>query len=112
MKTKVLMIITLLLLLCGCRANLPVSQQSGKEDIAFLLFVSAKEYKNKDVTVTLDEATPFTARVVNARKANRRGTQYGVGVGTHQLTVSSGDRTIYNKQIFLSTQEVKTITLP
>ena len=32
--------VLLVVLLTGCKANMPVAQQSGKEDIAYLLFVS------------------------------------------------------------------------
>ena len=112
MKTKLFLISLVTVLLAACKANLPVAQQSGKEDMAYLLFASPNEYKNTEVEVSLDGKTFFTAKVVNARKSNRRGTQYGVGTGTHQLTVRSNGQTIYNKQIFLSTQETKLITLP
>ncbi len=100
------------LLLGGCRANFPVAQQSGKEDIAYLLFVSQKQYKGKLVQVKLDNAAPFDAKVVKAKKANRRGSQYGVGVGPRQISVSCEGKNIYQKKIFLSTQEVKQIMLP
>ncbi|MCR4613528.1 MAG: hypothetical protein K5778_05960 [Bacteroidaceae bacterium] len=112
MKTKVLATLCVILMLCGCRAHMPVAQQSGKEDIAYLLFVSPNEYINQDVTVTIDGATSFEAKVVSAKKSNRRGTQYGVATGKHQLTVRSDGRTIYSKQVFLSPQETKIIQLP
>ena len=48
-------------LLTGCMANFPVAQQTGKEDMAYLLFVGQKEYVGKEVQVTIDNAEPFTA---------------------------------------------------
>jgi len=111
MKNK-LLLIAFVILLAGCKANYPVAQQSGKEDIAYLLFVSGKEYKGKTVTVDIDQTTRFEAKVVKARKANRRGTQYGVSTGRKNITVQYEGRTIYNKQIFLSSQETKQILLP
>lgn len=111
MKSK-LLFIALVALLVGCKANYPVAQQSGKEDIAYLLFVSGKEYTGKTVTVNIDGTTRFDAKVVKARKANRRGTQYGIGTGRKSITVTYDGRTLYNKQIFLSNQETKQILLP
>ena len=51
-------------LLMGCKANFPVAQQTGKEDMAYLLFVGQKEYCGKEVQVTIDNAEPFAAKVV------------------------------------------------
>ena len=100
------------ILLTGCRANFPVAQESGKEDIAYLLFVSPNQYAGKEVQVKVDNTAPFTAKVVKAKKANRRGSQYGIAVGTRTLTVSYNSKNIFQKKIFVSTQEVKQITLP
>ncbi|MBO5025878.1 MAG: hypothetical protein J6C86_07025 [Bacteroidaceae bacterium] len=109
---KLLILFALPLFLFGCKANYPVAQQSGKEDMAFLLFVSSKEYAGKEVQVTIDDAQPFTAKVVKQKKANRKGTQYGVSTGTRVLKVSNNGKTMYQKKLFLSTQEVKQIILP
>ena len=100
------------ILLTGCRAHFPVAQESGKEDIAYLLFVSPNQYAGKEVQVKVDNNAPFTAKVVKAKKANRRGSQYGIAVGTRTLTVSYNSKNIFQKKIFVSTQEVKQITLP
>lgn len=109
---KLLTLLALPLLLAGCRAHLPVAQQSGMEDRAYLLFVSGNEYAGKTVSAQIDDAQPFQAEVVKQKKASRRGTQYGVGVGRRTLKVTCEGKTIYQKQIFLSTQEVKQIILP
>ncbi|MCD8237407.1 MAG: hypothetical protein LUD00_12385 [Prevotellaceae bacterium] len=100
------------LTLFSCRANLPVAQQSGKEDISYLLFVSQKEFQNKTVQVTIDNSTTFEAKVVSAKKSNRRGQQYGITIGTKNIKVTYEGQTLYQKKIFLSTQEVKQIILP
>ena len=109
---KILILCTLPLMLCGCKANYPVAQQSGKEDVAYLLFVSSKDYSDKEVQAVVDEAQPFVVQVVKSKKANRKGTQYGVGIGTRNLTVYSDGNILYQKKVFLSPQEVKQITLP
>ncbi len=102
----------LVFLLAGCRAHYPVAQQSGKEDMAYLLFISGKQYAGETVDVTIDGQTQFTAKVVKAKKSNRRGTQYGVATGVKDIHVSYKGKTIYTKKILLSTQEIQIITLP
>ena len=109
---KLLILSALYFMLFGCKANYPVAQQGGKEDVAFLLFVSPKEYVGEDIQVTIDDSKHFSARVVKQKKANRRGTQYGVSTGTHNLKVDYNGKTLYQKKVFLSTQEVKQIILP
>lgn len=109
---KILTILTVATLLIGCKANFPVAQESGKEDLAYLLFVGQNQYGGKDVLVTIDDATPFTAKVVKSKKSNRRGTQYGIATGTRDIKVTYEGETIYQKKIFVSTQEVKQIVLP
>ena len=109
---KKLFLFAMTLFLIGCKANYPVAQQSGKEDIAYLLFISSDQYANEKIEVTLDNAEPFYAKVVKQKKSHRRGTQYGIGTGTRNLTVKHKGQTIYQKKIFVSTQEVKQIILP
>ena len=43
MKARILASIIAVMLLAGCRSY-PVAQQSGKEDMAYLLLVSSDEY--------------------------------------------------------------------
>lgn len=109
---KLLVILVVPMLFVCCRANFPVAQESGKEDMAYLLFVGQKQYGGKDVVVTIDNTSPFTAKVVKSRKSNRRGTQYGIATGTRDIKVTSDGKTIYQKKIFVSPQEVKQIVLP
>lgn len=53
MKRLLILLFVIPLLLIGCRAHFPVAQESGKEDIAYLLFVSPKEYAGKSVFVKI-----------------------------------------------------------
>lgn len=108
---RLLFIGAIIALLAGCKANYPVEQQSGIEDTAYLIFVSGDVYKGKIVDVSIDNKTHFQAKVVKAKKSNRRGTQYGVSIGTKNLVVKYQRKTIYEKQIFLSNQETKKIIL-
>lgn len=111
MEARILASIIAVMLLAGCRSY-PVAQQSGKEDMAYLLFVSSDEYKNKTVDVKLDDNTTFEAKVVATKKAKRKGIAYGVSTGKRKIIVTNGGNTIYEKELFLSTQETKQITLP
>ena len=100
------------LLLAGCRIYAPVSQQSGKEDVAYLLFVSTSGQLHKqNVIYTIDD-TSYEAQVWKQKSSSRRGTQYTAPTGNHQLTVTKDGQTLYSKRIFLSQQEVKQIILP
>ena len=115
MKAKVLFsLFTISCLLCGCKANYPVAQQSGKEDMAYLVFVgSLKTYGNGSKPVQVDvDGTTFDAKVVKPKTANRKGAQYGVATGRRNVTVKFNGQTVYQKQLFLSSQETKIINLP
>lgn len=109
---KLLFLFALVLTLSGCKANYPVSQQGGKEDMAYLLFISPKEYAGKDVQVTIDNSRTFTAKVVKEKKSKRKGTRYRVETGSRSLKVTYNGKSLYEKKIFLSTQDVKQIVLP
>lgn len=115
MKTKLLLsLITIVCLLAGCKANYPVAQQSGKEDMAYLVFVGPlKTYGNGTKPVQVDvDGTKFDAKVVKPKTANRKGTQYGVATGRRNVIVKFNGQTVYQKQLFLSSQETKIINLP
>jgi len=114
MKKNIIAFVALLcILLVGCRTNYPVAQQSGKEDMAYLVFVGpAETYGNGSrlVQVSVD-GTLFDAKVVKPKTANRKGVQYGVVPGKRNLVVRFNGQIVYQKQIFLSTQETKIINL-
>jgi len=98
------------LMLTGCKTSFPVPQQSGKEDMAYLVFVGPKSTYG---TVQVDvDGTKFDAKVVKPKTANRKGVQYGVAPGTRNITVKFNNNVVYNKKLFLSSQETKIINLP
>ena len=102
------------LMLIGCKTSFPVPQQSGKEDMAYLVFVGPKStYGNGLHPVQVDvDGTKFDAKVVKPKTANRKGVQYGVAPGTRNITVKFNNNLVYNKKLFLSSQETKIINLP
>ena len=115
MKSKIIFsLIALACLMVGCKTNYPVAQQSGKEDMAYLVFVGPlKTYGNGTTPVQVDvDGTQFEAKVVKPKTANRKGIQYGVATGRRNIIVKFNGQTIYQKQLFLSSQETKIINLP
>ena len=113
-KLVILMTALVALLFVGCKTSYPVSMQSGQEDMAYLVFVGPLDkYGNCKYLVQVDiDGTKFDAKVVKPKVANRKGFQYGVGLGNRHLKVTFKGETVYEKQIFLSTQETKVINLP
>ena len=97
-------------LLASCKA--PVTQSSGKENVAYLLFVSTGNRPNTTVDVTIDGETSFTAETVKAKKSGNKGTSYVVSVGKRTVKVTADGNVLYNKVVFLSPQETKKIMLP
>jgi hypothetical protein len=115
MKKRILFTLLIVVsLLVGCKSSFPVAQQTGKEDMAYLVFVGPRQtYGNGSKLVQVDvDGTKFDAKVVKPKVANRKGTQYGVATGNRHVTVMFNGTTIYSKQLFLSSQETKVITLP
>lgn len=113
MNTKILFAtLAVVCLMVGCKSNFPVAQQSGKEDMAYLVFVGPRGFSgSKTVQVDVD-GTTFDAKVIKPKTANRKGKQYGVATGRRNIVVKYKGDVIYRKQLFLSSQETKTITLP
>ena len=113
-KSLLFIIVAFTCLIVGCKSSFPVAQQSGKEDMAYLVFVGPKEtYGNGSKLVQVDvDGTKFDAKVIKPKVANRKGMQYGVATGNRHVTVTFNGNTIYSKQLFLSSQETKVINLP
>ncbi len=101
-------------IIVSCKSSFPVAQQSGKDDMAYLVFVGPRQtYGNGSKVIQVDvDGKVFEAKVVKPKTANRKGTQYGVATGRRNVTVKFNGQTVYQKQLFLSSQETKIITLP
>jgi hypothetical protein len=106
--------ITFLLSICFaftcCKVGNVASTQ-GLPDQGLLYFVSASKYSNP-VSVTIDDKTMFDAKVNKEKKHTIKGETYAVATGKRHVKVSYNNRLIYDKAIFISTQETKKITLP
>ena len=106
---KIIVAITLLLGLCGCKVG-NVSQSTGLSDQSYLLFVSNSSYG--EVNVQVDKATRFDPKVVKSKKSNFKGNAYAVSTGKRHITVSHKGNIVYDRTIFISVQETKKIMLP
>lgn len=104
------MVFCLCLLLQGCKVGTVASTQ-GLSDQAYLVFISNSKY-NKPVQVALDGSTTFNAKVFKDGKWNIKGDTYAVATGNRRLVVTSNGETLYDRNVFLSTQETKKIMLP
>lgn len=113
MKAKLFMLCAFIMLLVGCKTNYPVAQETGKADVAYLLFVRSNNGP-KDVTVTLSNPNvTFDAQTVKMKNSNRKGHQYQVGTGTRTLVVKDKEsgKVLYQSKVFLQGQQVKEIQL-
>ncbi len=110
-KISIFVFFLVLILFFGCKSNIPVSQEYGYEDIAYLLFVSANDKSLGLIDVIIDENTSFKAKVVKSKDANRKGTSYAVSTGKRKVVVYKKGKILYNKEIILSTQETQKIIL-
>ena len=101
--------ITGLFVLSGCTGVKTLS--TGLENEAYLEFVGNPGNYSGGITVTIDDKTTFTANV-NKDRANRpKGKVYAISTGNHTVSVSYQGTVIYSKQIFVSAQETKRISL-
>lgn len=106
-----LLIATLLLLLGGC-ARMPIAQEKGYDDMAYLIFVGSPDYNKKGLDVTIDGKTTFRAKVVSPKKSQTKGLLYAISTGRRRIEIICDGEKIYDKEVFVSTQETKKITLP
>ncbi len=98
------------LLMTSCKVGNMASSQ-GMNDQAFLYFTSTQKY-SEPVNVTLDNKVHFDAKVVKEGPHTVKGDTYAVGTGKRHIVVSYKNKIIFEKEIFLSTQDTKKITLP
>jgi lipoprotein len=112
MKTKYILGIfaVFCLLLSGCKVGNVASSQ-GLSDQAFLFFTSTHKYRTP-VSVTIDKTTHFDAKVVKEGKHTVKGDTYAVATGKRHVVVSYQGKILFERDVFLSTQETKKIALP
>ena len=102
--------VLILLILTSCGGTKTASR--GLTNESYLEFIGKPSYYSEGVQVVVDENIPFVAKVYNDRVGRLRGEVYAISTGSHNLKVYFENKLIYNKQIFITTQESKKIILP
>jgi hypothetical protein len=110
MKKTTVFLTFCILLLTSCGGTKTLSQ--GKENESYLEFISQAVKYPDGVDVNVDNKTTFKAEVYKSNANRTKSTVYAITPGTHTISVSLNNKLLYQKQIFVSTQETKTISLP
>lgn len=100
----------IMLLLSSCSSLGNHSRSTGLQDKAFLSFVAAEDGKAE---VSIDNAPTFTVKVNKSSKSYNQVYKNNcpIEVGTHTVTVYQNGKKVFEKKIFVSTQEVKKIEI-
>lgn len=106
---KITLLFTLLFLFASC--DITQSTASGIENQAFLSFFGTKSMYPNGVEVVLDDKTRFNAQVHKNQSNIKHVRIYGISTGKHKITVSSNGKILYEKVIFLTSQQTKKIIL-
>ena len=88
------------------------TKSAGLENESFLEFVGPVRSYSGGVDVNIDNTITFKAKVIKDKVGYMRGKVYAISTGTHTLKVSYNGKILYDKQIFVATQETKKIKLP
>jgi hypothetical protein len=107
-KSALLLILFIFLSSCG----ITKTSATGIPNQAFLSFVGTASMYPKGVEVILDDKTRFNAQVHKNRSKIKHLRVYGISTGKHKVSVVNNGKTLYEKVIFLSSQQTKKIILP
>ena len=113
MKTfRLLLIMFIFGSLTACKVGV-VSTSGGKDSQSYLQFVQGgnQSYKN-GVAVYVDNNPVFTAKVDKVKKNSIKGNRYVINPGTRHIKVVDNGKTLYEKNVIVSSQETKKIILP
>jgi outer membrane lipopolysaccharide assembly protein LptE/RlpB len=97
-------------LLTGC--GITKSSSTGVENQAFILIVGTPSKYPEGVKVVIDDKTKFNSEVHKNRDKVKHLRLYGISTGKHKISILKNNKTIYEKLIFLSSQQTKKIILP
>jgi hypothetical protein len=88
------------------------TMSSGLDNESYLEFVGKPNDYSDGLEVVVDGKINFKAEVNKNKTTKIKGQVYAISTGTHTLSVSYKSQVLYNKQIFISSQETKKIILP
>ena len=109
MKTLTYLLLTSLIVLSSCGGI--KTKSAGLENESYLEFVGPVKSYPEGVNVSIDNKINFKAVVHEDKVAYMKGEVYAISTGTHILKVSYNGQILYEKQIFIATQETKKIVL-
>ena len=105
--------LVLLLLIIVSSCGITQSKNSGIVNQAYLSFVTSdKRNYPEGVEVIMDDKTRFNAEVFNNRDKIKHVRVYGISTGKHEIAVMYNGKVLYEKIIFISSQQTKKIILP
>ena len=112
MKKLLFIGILLTSMLAGCKTGVYTAEY-GKEDVAYISLMSSDQMANKDVEVFVDEDTQATLHVEKAKQhaEKRTGKLFAIKPGKRHLKIVHEGKVIYEKDIFVSSQQTKLINL-
>ena len=113
---KLAFFLACLMLMCvsACKTG-NFAASSGQDDIAYIWLVSSTDnFADKNMTVKVDDSTTFTMKVQRAKQDTERhnGSVHAIMPGARHIEVIDGNgKVVYSKEIFVSSQQTKMITL-
>jgi len=112
MKKYVLLLFALFpFLFTGCKVG-STTESRGLENESYLQFVQGQGKYSEGVDVYVDNIAPFKAKVNKVDSRTVKGNVYTIQSGTRHLKVVYKGQTLYEKDVFLSSQETRRIQLP
>lgn len=84
----------------------------GLNNESYIEMISNSGNYSDGVEVVIDDNISFNAQVNKGISKRPKGNIYSISTGKHTITVKHNNKVIYSKQIFISSQETKQITLP
>ncbi len=110
MKKSYLVLVLLMFILNSCGGTKTSFQGLASE--SYLEFIGNPNDYSTGVDVIIDDKPTFSAKVYKDKIGRMRGEVYAIKTGRHTLKVKHQNQIIYNKEIFISSQESKKIILP
>jgi hypothetical protein len=107
---KTILFTILLSVLISCDVTKSIT--SGIENQAFLIIVGTPSKYPNGVKVIMDDKTKFNSEVHKNRDKIKHLRLYGISTGKHKISILNNNKIIYEKIIFLSSQQTKKIILP
>lgn len=107
-----LTLLSTIVLISGCATTMPIAQESGKADAAYLLISSSGKNVNKPVIVTIDNITSFEAKPIKRKHITEKGISYQIKPGKRHVKITRQNTSLYEGTVFINQQETKIIQIP